>query len=219
MSLSLRWVICLCLVAVLSAACSTTSTQAPAAPASAPTSRPAGITPVVPPGQTTSAPASSLAIPGATPELRVVRPRLSQNLADAQKIAGFPVWAPDPAVLGDGSTFLQIALYEAQKSNSDISDPVRVGAPVAEMIYRGANGAWVVYQGVGSVSDFSWRFPYFGKGYEEGTVRGQKAWFSTVETGSEAALYWEEAGRLFVVGGRYSRPDFIKIAESIKPLP
>ena len=216
MRLSLRLIVPLCLVLVLCAACSTASAPAPAAPL--PTAPPAGITPVAPPGQTTSAPASSLGIPGATPELRVVRPRTSQNLADAPKLIDFPVWAPDPAVLGDSSTFLQMAVYEAHKSDSDINNPVRVGAPVVELLYRGANGPWVVYQGVGSVNDFKWRFPYLGTGYQEGTVRGQKAWFSTMESGSEAAIYWEEAGRLMVVGGRYSRPDFVKIAESIKPL-
>lgn len=205
----LRGVLYVCLVAFC-AACSTTSTQAPAAPA--PTARPAGITPVLPP--------SSQNTPLPTPEVRVVRPRLSQNLADAPKLVNFPVWAPDPSVLGDGSAFAQIAVYEAQKSDSDINNPVRVGPPVVELLYRGANGYWTVYQGMGSASDFKWRFPYLGNSsyFREGTVHGQKAWFTTLETGSEAAVYWEEAGHLFVVGGRYSPPDFIKIAESIKPL-
>lgn len=215
MSLSIRLVLPLCLVLLLCAACSTAATPAPAAPAPV---APAA-TSAAPAGQTTSAPASGLMIPGApTPEARPVRLRLSQDLAEAPKLINFPVWAPDPSVLGDGSAFAQIAIWEAQRSDSDVNNPVRVGAPLVEMIYRGANGYWIVYQGVGSLNDFKWRFPYFGKGYDEGTVRGQKAWFSTMEGSNEAALYWEEAGRVIVIGGRYSRPDYIKIAESMKPL-
>ncbi|MCW5852303.1 MAG: hypothetical protein KIT87_19675 [Anaerolineae bacterium] len=217
MKFSLRLVMYVCLVAFCSA-CTATATQAPAAPA--PTARPAGVTPAAPSGQTTSAPASSLSIPSATPEVRIARSRLTQNLADAPKLINYPIWVADPSVLGDGSVFVQMAVWEAQKSDSDINNPVRIGLPVVELIYRGANGYWTIYQGMGTASDFKWRFPYLGNSnyFAEGTVRGQKAWLTTVEAGTEAAIYWEEEGRLIVVGGRYSRPDFIKIAESIKPL-
>lgn len=202
--------ILLLLLSLCLAACSTTASQAPA---------PAQV-PVAPAQQPSSGgvAAPGIGLPGAAQAIQEVRLRTTRNLADAPKFVNFPVLAPEPAVLTDNSIFQQMAVYVGQLAGSDPNNPVQVGAPLVELLYRGANGFWSVNQGVGGLGDFLWRYPNLGQpGFDPVTVRGQKAWLTTAEGPVAVALYWEEGGKVYIMGGRLARQDYLKLAETMKP--
>jgi hypothetical protein len=69
------------------------------------------------------------------------------------------------------------------------------------------------------VDDVLWRFPRLKSGGREPvTVRGKQGSIVPVEKGDDT-LYWEEDGRIIVMGGRIDNDKLLKAAEGLQPLP